>query len=47
MFSKTGAYGFSESMPLFLAHQWPAEVCWSNNTIDIQRSAASAQEFMK
>jgi len=47
MFSKSGAYGFSESMPLFLAHQWPAEVCWSNETIDIQRSAAPAQEFMK
>ena len=47
MFSKSGAYGFSESMPLFLAHQWPAEVCWSNEKIDIQRSAAPAQEFMK
>ena len=47
MFSKTGAYGFSESMPLFLAHQWPAEVCWINEQIKIQRSAAPAQEFLK
>ncbi len=25
-FENAGAYGFSESMPLFLSHEWPAEV---------------------
>jgi len=25
-FESAGAYGFSESMPLFLSHEWPAEV---------------------
>lgn len=25
-FEKAGAYGFTESMPLFLSHEWPAEV---------------------
>lgn len=47
MFSKTGAYGFSESMPLFLAHQWPAEVSWSNEEIKIERLSTPAEEFMK
>jgi hypothetical protein len=23
---KAGAYGFTESMPLFLSHEWPAEI---------------------
>jgi diaminopimelate decarboxylase len=25
-FEKAGAYGYTESMPLFLSHEWPAEV---------------------
>ncbi|HSB36624.1 MAG TPA: diaminopimelate decarboxylase, partial [Thermoanaerobaculia bacterium] len=25
-FENAGAYGFSESMPLFLSHEWPAEL---------------------
>lgn len=47
MFTKTGAYGFSESMPLFLAHQWPAEVSWINEEIKIERLSAPAEEFLK
>jgi hypothetical protein len=25
-FENAGAYGYTESMPLFLSHEWPAEV---------------------
>jgi hypothetical protein len=26
VFTQAGAYGYSESMPLFLSHPWPAEL---------------------
>ena len=34
---RVGAYGYSESMPLFLSHPWPAEVARRGNHMDLIR----------
>lgn len=47
MFSKVGAYGFTESMPLFLCHDMPAEIVWSSGEMKMVRSSLPAKEMMK
>lgn len=37
-FENAGAYGFTESMPLFLSHGWPAEACaWKGRLALLRR----------
>jgi diaminopimelate decarboxylase len=41
-----GAYGFTESMPLFLSHPWPAEVCVRGGTARLTRPRVNPVELL-
>jgi diaminopimelate decarboxylase len=41
-----GAYGFTESMPLFLSHPWPAEVAVKDGHARLIRPRLSPAEFL-
>ncbi|MGZ6266392.1 MAG: diaminopimelate decarboxylase family protein [Candidatus Limnocylindrales bacterium] len=41
-----GAYGFTESMPLFLSHPWPAEVAVKGGRARLMRPSVSPTEFL-
>ncbi|ASG67293.1 diaminopimelate decarboxylase [Francisella halioticida] len=46
VFTQTGAYGFTESMPFFLCHTLPAEVIYKKNEIRIVRQSKKASEWL-
>jgi diaminopimelate decarboxylase len=46
IFKKVGAYGFTESMPLFLGHNWPSEVIFENNQFEVVRKSLGASSWM-
>jgi diaminopimelate decarboxylase len=41
-----GAYGFTESMPLFLSHPWPAEVCVRGGRARLTRPRVTPAELL-
>jgi diaminopimelate decarboxylase len=41
-FENAGAYGYTESMPLFLSHEWPAEVGVRKGRVALLRKPPSA-----
>ncbi len=45
-FENAGAYGFSESMPLFLSHEWPAEVGLLKGRLTLLRRAPSVKSLL-
>jgi diaminopimelate decarboxylase len=45
-FESAGAYGFSESMPLFLSHEWPAEVGFRKGKLARLRHAPSVRALL-
>ena len=45
-FENAGAYGFTESMPLFLSHEWPAEVGLRRGRLALLRRAPSVAELL-
>jgi diaminopimelate decarboxylase len=45
-FENAGAYGYSESMPLFLSHEWPAEVGLRNGRLARLRRPPSARALL-
>ena len=47
IFSKTGAYGFSESMPFFLCHTLPAEVVYRQGKMSVIREAQTAEVWLR
>lgn len=44
-FENAGAYGYTESMPLFLSHEWPAEVGLRRGRFAALRRAPSVREL--
>ena len=42
-----GAYGFTESMPLFLSHEWPAEVGVRKGRIALLRKAPTVRDLLR
>ncbi len=46
VFHKTGAYGFTESMPFFLCHVLPGEVIYYNGDLMIPRPPKSSYDWM-
>jgi len=47
VFFHCGAYGFTESMPLFLCHTLPGEVVWQDGKADMIREPAPAATWLK
>ncbi len=47
VFSQTGAYGFTESMPFFLCHPMAAEYIIDNNVLHLLRESASANSYLR
>lgn len=47
VFSKVGAYGFTESMPYFLCHNLPNEWVLSEGKLSIIRSSQTASDWLK
>ena len=47
IFSKCGAYGFTESMPYFLGHDLPAEIILQKGELSLARKAESPATWMK
>lgn len=45
-FENAGAYGFSESMPLFLSHEWPAEVGLRRGRLALLRHPPSIRALL-
>ncbi len=45
-FENAGAYGFSESMPLFLSHEWPAEVGVRKGRLERLRRSPSVRSLL-
>jgi diaminopimelate decarboxylase len=45
-FENAGAYGYTESMPLFLSHEWPAEVGLHKGRLALLREAPSAEALL-
>jgi diaminopimelate decarboxylase len=41
-----GAYGFTESMPLFLSHPWPAEICVRSGVARLTRPRMTPAELL-
>ncbi len=41
-----GAYGYSESMPLFLSHEWPAEIGVQNGRIALLRRPHTVRDLL-
>ena len=46
VFSKTGAYGFTESMPFFLCHPIPAEVARVSGQNKIVRPILNPEQYL-
>ncbi len=46
-FEKAGAYGFTESMPLFLSHAWPAEVAVWKGRITLLRRPPTVESLLR
>lgn len=46
VFSQTGAYGFTESMPYFLCHHLPAELTFSQSGIKVLRPSVPASHYL-
>jgi diaminopimelate decarboxylase len=42
----SGAYGFSEAMPLFLSHPQPAELVASNGDVGVARPRVEPAEIL-
>lgn len=47
VFSQTGAYGFTESMPYFLCHELPNEIVLSQGALSLIRSSQTASTWLK
>jgi len=47
VFSQTGAYGFTESMPFFLCHQLPGEAIIKQGLLKIVREPVAADYWLK
>ncbi|MCB9092454.1 MAG: PLP-dependent decarboxylase [Halobacteriovoraceae bacterium] len=47
VFTQCGAYGFSESMPLFLCHDLPAEFIFSEGNMEILRTRQKIDSLMR
>ncbi len=45
-FENAGAYGYTESMPLFLSHEWPAEVGVFRGRAKFLRRAPTTRELL-
>ncbi|MFI5181836.1 MAG: diaminopimelate decarboxylase family protein [Thermoanaerobaculia bacterium] len=45
-FENAGAYGYSESMPLFLSHEWPAEVGLRKGRLALLRRPPSVKALL-
>ena len=45
-FENAGAYGYTESMPLFLSHEWPAEVGVRKGKVALLRKAPSTRALL-
>ena len=45
-FENAGAYGFTESMPLFLSHEWPAEVGLRKGRLALLRRPPSVKSLL-
>jgi len=45
-FENAGAYGYTESMPLFLSHEWPAEVGVFRGRAERLRRAPTTRELL-
>jgi len=46
-FEKAGAYGFTESMPLFLSHGWPAEAGVSKGRLALLRLPPKVESLLR
>ena len=46
-FENAGAYGFTESMPLFLSHEWPAEVGLRNGRFALLRRPPAVESLLR
>ncbi len=46
IFKQVGAYGFTESMPLFLCHTLPAEIIYKNQEVEVLREAKQASQWL-
>ncbi len=46
VFENAGAYGYSESMPLFLSHEWPAEIGVRSGRLALLRKPPSAARLL-
>jgi diaminopimelate decarboxylase len=46
-FENAGAYGFTESMPLFLSHEWPAEVGVRDGRLALLRRPPAVASFLR
>jgi diaminopimelate decarboxylase len=45
IFGNAGAYGYTESMPLFLSHEWPAEIGVRGDHVEKLRAAPTVAEL--
>lgn len=46
VYAQAGAYGYTESMPLFLSHPWPAEVAVDADRIRLIRKRIEPTQFL-
>jgi diaminopimelate decarboxylase len=46
-FENAGAYGFTESMPLFLSHEWPAEVGVRKGRLALLRRPPTVESLLR
>ena len=46
-FENAGAYGFTESMPLFLSHEWPAEAGVSRGRLALLRRPPTVESLLR
>jgi len=46
-FENAGAYGYTESMPLFLSHEWPAEVGLRNGRFALLRRPPAVESLLR
>ncbi len=47
IFTQTGAYGFTESMPYFLCHDLPAELVWNKGKLETVREPLKASSWLR
>ncbi|HEX2758436.1 MAG TPA: diaminopimelate decarboxylase, partial [Thermoanaerobaculia bacterium] len=46
-FENAGAYGFTESMPLFLSHEWPAEAGVHRDRLALLRRPPTVESLLR